>query len=40
LGCNFTECPIGNPCMEELPVDEVFAGVKRLVHSMAEVRST
>ena len=31
LGCNFTRCPIGNPCMEELPAEEVFAGVQRLV---------
>jgi heptosyltransferase-3 len=31
LGCNFTSCPIGNPCMEELPAEEVFAGVQRLV---------
>jgi lipopolysaccharide heptosyltransferase II len=31
LGCNFTTCPIGNPCMEELPAESVFAGVQRLV---------
>jgi len=31
LGCNFTTCPIGNPCMEELPAEDVFAGAQRLV---------
>lgn len=29
LGCNFTDCPIGNPCMLELSVDEVVDGVRR-----------
>ncbi|HZY10250.1 MAG TPA: glycosyltransferase family 9 protein [Bacteroidota bacterium] len=31
LGCNFTKCPIGNPCMEELSVDEVFTAFQKLV---------
>lgn len=30
LGCNYTECPIGNPCMEELSVDDVFTAAVRL----------
>jgi len=31
LGCNYTECPIGNPCMEELAVNTVFAAFQRLM---------
>lgn len=31
LGCNFTRCPIGHPCMRELSVDDVLNGVKRLL---------
>ncbi len=31
LGCNFTDCPIGNPCMLELSVEEVMNGVRRVV---------
>ncbi|MEO8166788.1 MAG: glycosyltransferase family 9 protein, partial [bacterium] len=31
LGCNFTECPIGHPCMLELSVDTVFHGVQQLL---------
>jgi heptosyltransferase-3 len=31
LCCNFTDCPIGNPCMLELGVDEVLAGVRRAI---------
>ncbi len=30
LGCNYTTCPIGNPCMEELSVDEVFHAFTQL----------
>ena len=30
LGCGYTECPIGNPCMLELPVDEVHRAYTRL----------
>lgn len=31
LCCNFTDCPIGNPCMLELGEDEVLAGVRRAI---------
>lgn len=31
LGCNFTRCPIGNPCMLDLSVDTVFAAATELV---------
>ncbi len=31
LGCNYTKCPIGHPCMLELTVDEVMAGVQQLL---------
>jgi lipopolysaccharide heptosyltransferase II len=34
LGCNYTECPIGNPCMEELTVDEVFTAFTHLLAKM------
>ncbi len=30
LGCNLTTCPIGNPCMEQLSVDEVLTAFERL----------
>lgn len=30
LGCNFTKCPIGNPCMEELSVQSVADAFKLL----------
>jgi heptosyltransferase-3 len=32
LGCNFTECPIGNPCMESLDVGQVYERVKLFLH--------
>ena len=31
LGCNYTKCPIGHPCMLELSVDEVMDGVHQLL---------
>ena len=31
LGCNLTKCPIGNPCMEKLTVEEVLKGVELLL---------
>lgn len=31
LGCNLTECPIGHPCMLDLPVDAVMQGVDELL---------
>lgn len=31
LGCNYTNCPIGHPCMLGLAVEEVFAGVRTLL---------
>jgi ADP-heptose:LPS heptosyltransferase len=31
LGCNFTRCPIGNPCMKDLRVDDVLASFRRLM---------
>jgi lipopolysaccharide heptosyltransferase II len=34
LGCNFTRCPIGNPCMEELTAEAVFEKVR---HAMARL---
>jgi lipopolysaccharide heptosyltransferase II len=30
LGCNYTRCPIGHPCMLELTVDTVFAAFRQL----------
>jgi len=34
LGCSYTECPIGNPCMLELTVEEVHAACRRLTDSV------
>ncbi|HTK81397.1 MAG TPA: glycosyltransferase family 9 protein [Bacteroidota bacterium] len=31
LGCNFTRCPIGNPCMESLEVNDVFSTFMNLM---------
>lgn len=31
LGCNYTSCPIGHPCMLDLGVDDVMAGVATLL---------
>jgi ADP-heptose:LPS heptosyltransferase len=31
LGCNYTACPIGHPCMIGLGVDDVMAGVRALL---------
>ena len=36
LGCNYTSCPIGTPCMKELLVDDVYREFQRLckIHSL------
>ncbi len=34
LGCNLTACPIGNPCMEALSVDQVYQTVKRFISEL------
>jgi lipopolysaccharide heptosyltransferase II len=31
LGCNLTQCPIGNPCMKELEVRQVLGAVDQLI---------
>jgi lipopolysaccharide heptosyltransferase II len=31
LECNLTDCPIGNPCMYELSVDDVYRAVKNFI---------
>ncbi len=36
LGCNLTSCPIGNPCMNDLSVDTVFAAFEELQRSNPE----
>jgi heptosyltransferase-3 len=33
LGCNYTECPIGHPCMRELDVDDVMLAVRQTVRT-------
>lgn len=42
LCCNYTDCPIGNPCMLELRVDEVLEGVRRAMtkNRLLEMKST
>lgn len=35
LGCNYTKCPIGHPCMLELTVDDVMKAVTHLVNKNA-----
>ena len=37
LGCNFTGCPIGHPCMKELAVDDVLNGLNFLLKKNAIV---
>ena len=37
LGCNYTKCPIGHPCMLELSVDAVMDGVQQLLNKNALV---
>ncbi|MFI5251887.1 MAG: lipopolysaccharide heptosyltransferase II [Bacteroidota bacterium] len=34
LGCNLTDCPIGNPCMEELSVETVYSAAKNLIEQL------
>jgi heptosyltransferase-2 len=34
LGCNYTVCPIGNPCMEELAPDDVLASFRMLYETI------
>ncbi|MDL1891730.1 glycosyltransferase family 9 protein, partial [Sphingobacteriales bacterium CHB3] len=31
LGCNLTKCPIGNPCMVDLSVNDVLRGVEEVI---------
>jgi ADP-heptose:LPS heptosyltransferase len=33
LGCNFTQCPIGHPCMRELDVKDVMLAVRQTVRA-------
>ena len=34
LACNLTACPIGNPCMEALSVDQVYRTVKKFIEQL------
>lgn len=34
LGCNYTRCPIGNPCMEELSAETVFKAFQRVMEKI------
>ena len=38
LGCNLTECPIGNPCMLELSVERVMEAARAMLHRNAMAR--
>jgi ADP-heptose:LPS heptosyltransferase len=40
LGCNLTQCTIGNICMTELTVDAVFEAFQKLVHSSSSLSSS
>jgi len=37
LGCSYTECPIGNPCMIDLSVAEVFESFKMLSEKLTQI---
>jgi len=39
LGCSYTECPIGNPCMVELTVGEVFDSLRKLTEKLTHTKS-
>ncbi|HLB00001.1 MAG TPA: glycosyltransferase family 9 protein [Bacteroidota bacterium] len=39
LGCSYTECPIGNPCMIDLPVEKVYSSLERLMKNPTHVPS-
>lgn len=34
LGCSYTVCPIGNPCMVDLPVGKVYAALQELMNAL------
>jgi len=36
LGCSYTECPIGNPCMIDLTVTEVYEAFTRLTEKLTD----
>jgi lipopolysaccharide heptosyltransferase III len=40
LGCNLTKCSIGNPCMEELSIEEVLRGVEVLIKKLPPPKKT